>query len=46
MKGKLEVAVKALGFSKLTIFQPPVLIRKNSDRVMEIARNEGNPIFE
>lgn len=32
MKGKLEEAVKALGFSKLVIFKPPTLIRKGSDR--------------
>ncbi|SFB06722.1 Uncharacterized conserved protein YbjT, contains NAD(P)-binding and DUF2867 domains [Cohnella sp. OV330] len=37
MKGKLEKAVKALSFEKLTIFNPPVLIRKNSDRAMEVA---------
>lgn len=37
MKGQLEEAVKALGFSKLSIFNPPVLIRKNSDRTMEVA---------
>ncbi|WP_342043402.1 NAD(P)H-binding protein [Bacillus sp. OTU2372] len=37
MKGRLEEAVKALGFPKLTIFNPPVLIRKNSDRTMEVA---------
>lgn len=37
MKGKLEEAVKALPFEKLTIFNPPVLIRKNSDRAMEAA---------
>lgn len=37
MKGKLEEAVKALPFDKLTIFNPPVLIRKNSDRAMEVA---------
>ena len=37
MKGQLEVAVKALGFPKLTIFNPPVLIRKNSDRPAEVA---------
>lgn len=36
MKGKLEEAVKALGFPKLAIFNPPVLIRKNSDRLMEV----------
>ena len=37
MKGQLEEAVKALGFPKLSIFKPPVLIRKNSDRTMEVA---------
>lgn len=36
MKGQLEVAVKALVFPKLTIFNPPALIRKNSDRKSEI----------
>jgi uncharacterized protein YbjT (DUF2867 family) len=37
MKGQLEEAVKALGFPKLIIFNPPVLIRKNSDRTAEVA---------
>ncbi|PFO06619.1 semialdehyde dehydrogenase [Bacillus sp. AFS076308] len=37
MKGQLEEAVKDLGFPKLSIFNPPVLIRKNSDRTMEVA---------
>lgn len=32
MKGKLEEAVKALGFSKITIFKPSLLARKNTDR--------------
>lgn len=36
MKGQLEVAVKELGFPKLAIFNPPVLIRKNSDRTAEV----------
>jgi uncharacterized protein YbjT (DUF2867 family) len=35
MKGQLEEAIKALAFGKLVIFQPPVLIRKNSDRIGE-----------
>ena len=35
MKGRLEDAVKALGFSCLLIFQPSVLIRSNSDRGAE-----------
>ncbi|MEH7416563.1 NAD(P)H-binding protein [Neobacillus drentensis] len=37
MKGQLEEAVKTLGFPKLSIYNPPVLIRKNSDRTMEVA---------
>ncbi|SFB94877.1 Uncharacterized conserved protein YbjT, contains NAD(P)-binding and DUF2867 domains [Flexibacter flexilis DSM 6793] len=36
MKGELEDAVKALQFSKLLIFNPPLLERKNSDRKMEV----------
>ena len=32
MKGQLEDAVKALGFPSLLIFQPSVLVRKESDR--------------
>lgn len=36
MKGQLEEAVKALGFQKLFIFNPPGLLRKNSDRSGEI----------
>jgi uncharacterized protein YbjT (DUF2867 family) len=36
MKGQLEEAVKNLKFSTLIIFNPPLLIRKNSDRKMEI----------
>ena len=32
MKGQLEDAVKALGFPRLLIFQPSVLVRKGSDR--------------
>jgi uncharacterized protein YbjT (DUF2867 family) len=35
MKGKLEEAVKALGFSRIVIFRPPTLIRKGTDRPME-----------
>ena len=37
MKGKLEVAVKEMNFHKLDIFQPPLLVRKNTDRSGEIA---------
>jgi uncharacterized protein YbjT (DUF2867 family) len=36
MKGQLEVDVKALTFSKLIIFNPPLLIRENTDRKMEV----------
>ena len=32
MKGQLEDTVKALGFPRLLIFQPSILIRSNSDR--------------
>lgn len=37
MKGQLETAIKQLQFLKLTIFNPPILIRKNSDRTGEVA---------
>jgi uncharacterized protein YbjT (DUF2867 family) len=36
MKGQLEVAVKSLGFPKLSIFNPPILERRNSDRTGEV----------
>jgi uncharacterized protein YbjT (DUF2867 family) len=36
MKGKLEVAVISLGFPKLSIFNPPILERKNTDRYGEV----------
>ena len=36
MKGMLEDAVKRLGFPKLIIFNPPTLIRPNSDRKGEL----------
>ena len=36
MKGQLDGAVKTLDFQKLIIFNPPGLIRKNSDRKGEI----------
>ena len=36
MKGQLEDAVKLLGFSKLLIFRPPLLIREKSERKMEV----------
>ena len=45
MKGQLEEAVKALGFQKLSIFKPPVLIRKNSDRTMEVAGLKAIQLF-
>lgn len=46
MKGHLEEAVKALGFPKLSIFKPPILIRKNSDRTMEVAGLKVIQFFE
>ena len=36
MKGQLEDAVKSLGFPKLSIFNPPILERKNTDRTGEM----------
>lgn len=36
MKGELEQAVKKLGFDKLLIFNPPVLVRDNSGRPVEV----------
>lgn len=36
MKGQLEDAVEALGFAKLSIFNPPILERKNTDRSGEV----------
>jgi uncharacterized protein YbjT (DUF2867 family) len=36
MKGRLEDAVKLLGFPKIIIFNPPLLIRENTDRKVEI----------
>jgi len=35
MKGQLEDAIKALGFTSLLIFQPSILVRSNSDRGAE-----------
>ncbi|MBL7917372.1 MAG: NAD(P)H-binding protein [Bacteroidia bacterium] len=36
MKGELEEAISKLNFAKFLIFQPPLLLRENSDRIMEI----------
>jgi len=36
MKGALEDRVKALDFDRLTIFNPPILERKDSDRAGEV----------
>ena len=36
MKGQLEDAIKSLGFSKVSIFNPPILERKNTDRSGEV----------
>jgi len=35
MKGQLEEDVRRLGFTRLIIFRPPSLIRRESDRTME-----------
>ena len=36
MKGELEEEVKNLHFNKITIFQPGMLDRKNSERKAEV----------
>ena len=36
MKGQLEAAVSSLGFAKLSIFNPPILERKNTGRTGEL----------
>jgi uncharacterized protein YbjT (DUF2867 family) len=36
MKGQLEDAVKALNFQRLIIFNPPLLVRKDTDRSGEV----------
>lgn len=36
MKGQLEASVTALNFPSLSIFNPPALVRKNSDRAGEV----------
>lgn len=36
MKGELEDSVKDLGFEKLIIMQPPLLVRKGSERKAEV----------
>ena len=36
MKGQLEKSVEALGFPRLSIFNPPVLVRKGSKRMGEL----------
>ncbi|MEN9963789.1 MAG: hypothetical protein RL582_884 [Bacteroidota bacterium] len=36
IKGQLEDEVRTLGFPKLIIFNPPSLVRKNSDRKIEV----------
>lgn len=36
MKGQLEEELKKLQFQKLIIFRPPLLIRENTDRMMEV----------
>jgi uncharacterized protein YbjT (DUF2867 family) len=36
MKGELEEAINKLNFAKFLVFQPPLLLRENTDRKMEI----------
>lgn len=36
MKGQLEVAIRALAFPKLIIFNPPLLLREHSNRAGEV----------
>lgn len=36
MKGELEEAISKLNFAKFLVFQPPLLLRENTDRKMEI----------
>lgn len=45
MKGQLEDAVRALGFQKLIIFNPSILIRDNSNRNMEKIAAKALKIF-
>ena len=45
MKGALEDAVKLLDFPKLIIFQPPLLIRENTDRKGEIFAEKAINFF-
>jgi uncharacterized protein YbjT (DUF2867 family) len=45
MKGALEDAVKLLGFPKLIIFQPPLLIRENTDRKVELIAEKIIKLF-
>jgi uncharacterized protein YbjT (DUF2867 family) len=45
MKGQLEESVKGLGFAKLSIFKPPVLVRKNSGRTGEVIALKATKIL-
>lgn len=45
MKGQLEDAVRSLAFPKLGIFNPPVLERKNSDRIGEVIALKATRFF-
>lgn len=36
MKGQLETYIQTLSFAKVLVFRPPILIRKNSDRRLEV----------
>lgn len=45
MKGQLEDAVRALNFQKLIIFNPSLLIRENSNRIMEKLAAKALKVF-
>jgi len=45
MKGQLEEAITSLGFPKLSIFNPAVLVRKNSDRIGEVIALKATRFF-
>ncbi len=36
MKGELEEAISKLNFARYLVFQPPLLLRENTDRTMEV----------
>ncbi len=40
VKGRLEYAIKSLGFPKMAIFNPPLLVRGGNDRKEELIRKK------